>query len=167
MSRPNTKPARRARIAELLQREAIPNQAVLASLLSADGLSVTQATLSRDLDELGAVKVVGPEGSLVYAIPGEGGNPALIAAVSDEMALQRLSRIAGELLVSATSSANLVILRTPPGAAQFLASSIDHAYLPTVLGVIAGDDTVLLVTRDPDGGAQVAAAMLNLAESGR
>ena len=76
MSRPNTKPARRARIAELLQREAIPNQAVLASLLSADGLSVTQATLSRDLDELGAVKVVGPEGSLVYAIPGEGGNPA-------------------------------------------------------------------------------------------
>jgi transcriptional regulator of arginine metabolism len=71
------------------------------------------------------------------------------------------------VLVSADSSANLVVLRTPPGAAQYLASAIDHTVLPSVIGTVAGDDTVLLVTRDPDGGADVAAAMLSLAERGR
>ena len=69
--------------------------------------------------------------------------------------------------MSAEGSANLVVLRTPPGAAQFLASAIDHTVLPTVLGTVAGDDTLLLVTRDPNGGADVAAAMLRLAENGR
>ena len=71
------------------------------------------------------------------------------------------------MLVSADSSANLVVLRTPPGAAQYLASAIDHTVLTSVIGTVAGDDTVLLVTRDPNGGAEVAAAMLSLAENGR
>jgi transcriptional regulator of arginine metabolism len=75
--------------------------------------------------------------------------------------------VSAEVLVSADSSANLVVLRTPPGGAQYLASAIDHTVLPAVIGTVAGDDTVLLVTRDPDGGAQVAAAMLSLAEKGR
>ncbi len=167
MSAPHTKAARRARIADLLQHRVVPNQAVLAELLAADGLTVTQATLSRDLDELGAVKVIGPEGVAVYAVPGQGGDATPVAALGDDVTVARLSRVAGEVLVSADSSANLVVLRTPPGAAQYLASTIDHTVLPTVIGTVAGDDTVLLVTREPDGGSAVAAAMLTLAESGR
>lgn len=167
MSAPHTRAARHARIKALLEHHSVPSQARLAELLSGEGLSVTQATLSRDLDDVGAVKVVGPHGVPVYAVPGQGGDPSLIAAVADEAAVTKLARVAGEVLVSADSSANLVVLRTPPGAAQYLASAIDHTVLPSVIGTVAGDDTVLLVTRDPDGGADVAAAMLSLAERGR
>jgi transcriptional regulator of arginine metabolism len=164
---PNTKAARHARIAELLEHHAVANQARLAELLAADGLAVTQATLSRDLDELGAAKVAGPDGTAVYAVPGEGGDSSLIAGVAYDAAVAKLAKVSGEVLVSADSSANLVVLRTPPGAAQYLASAIDHTVLPSVIGTVAGDDTVLLVTRDPHGGGDVAAAMLSLAENGR
>jgi transcriptional regulator of arginine metabolism len=163
---PNTKAARLARIADLLEHNAVPNQARLAELLEKEGLAVTQATLSRDLDELGAVKVV-TDGQAVYAVPGEGGDPSPVAALGEDAAVARLARVAAEVLVSAEASANLVVLRTPPGAAQYLASVIDHSVLPTVIGTVAGDDTVLLVARDPHGGADVAAAMLSLAENGR
>ena len=167
MSAPHTKAARRARIMTLLEHHAVPNQASLAKLLSDEGVRVTQATLSRDLDDVGAVKVIGPTGAAVYAVPGQGGDTAPVAAVADEAAVTKLARVAGEVLVSAESSANLVVLRTPPGAAQYLASAIDHTVLPSVIGTVAGDDTVLLVTRDPQGGSEVAAAMLSLAEHGR
>ena len=166
MTAPNTKAARHARIVDLLEHNAVPNQARLAELLEKDGLTVTQATLSRDLDELGAVKVV-TDGQALYAVPGEGGDPSPVAALGEDAAVARLARVAAEVLVSAEASANLVVLRTPPGAAQYLASVIDHSVLPTVIGTVAGDDTVLLVARDPDGGADVAAAMLRLAENGR
>lgn len=166
MTAPNTKAARLARIADLLEHNAVPNQARLAELLEKEGLAVTQATLSRDLDELGAVKVV-TDGQAVYAVPGEGGDPSPVAALGEDAAVARLARVAAEVLVSAEASANLVVLRTPPGAAQYLASVIDHSVLPTVIGTVAGDDTVLLVARDPHGGADVAAAMLSLAENGR
>lgn len=166
MTAPNTKAARLARIADLLEHNAVPNQARLAELLEKEGLAVTQATLSRDLDELGAVKVV-TDGQAVYAVPGEGGDPSPVAALGEDAAVARLARVAAEVLVSADASANLVVLRTPPGAAQYLASVIDHSVLPTVIGTVAGDDTVLLVARDPHGGADVAAAMLSLAENGR
>ena len=167
MTAPNTKAARLARIADLLEHNAVPNQARLAELLEKDGVAVTQATLSRDLDEIGAVKVVSADGRSVYAVPGEGGDPSPVAALGEDAAISRLARVAGEVLVSAEASANLVVLRTPPGAAQYLASVIDHSVLPTVIGTVAGDDTVLLVARHPDGGADVAAAMLSLAENGR
>ena len=153
MTTPNTKAARHARIVELLEHQAVTSQLRLAELLANDGLTVTQATLSRDLDEIGATKVVAADGVAVYAVPGQGGDSSLIAAVGDEAAVTRLARVAAEVLVSADHSANLVVLRTPPGAAQYLASVIDH--------------TVLLVTRDPQGGPEVAAAMLRLAENGR
>jgi transcriptional regulator of arginine metabolism len=83
--------------------------------------------------------------------------------VEQELLDARLARLCEELLVTAEASANLVVLRTPPGAAQFLASAVDHSVIPTLLGTIAGDDTVLVVTRDPDGGADVAARFLALA----
>jgi transcriptional regulator of arginine metabolism len=167
MSTPNTKAARHARIVDLLEHQAVTSQLRLAELLAADGLTVTQATLSRDLDEIGAIKVVAADGVAVYAVPGQGGDSSLIAAVGDEAAVTKLARVAAEVLVSADHSANLVVLRTPPGAAQYLASAIDHTVLPSVIGTVAGDDTVLLVTRDPQGGPAVAAAMLRLAENGR
>ena len=77
---------------------------------------------------------------------------------------QRLARLCNELLVSAEATANLVVLRTPPGAAQFLASAFDKSALPDVLGTIAGDDTVLVIGRDPLGGDALARRFLALAD---
>ena len=166
MTVPNTKAARHRRIVEVLRRHPVRSQSALADLLDGDGLVVTQATLSRDLDELGAVKLRSDDGHLVYALPAEGGDPTP-RATPDEGAEARLARLSEELLVSAEHSANVVVLRTPPGAAQFLASAIDHAVLREVIGTVAGDDTVLLVTRDPKGGAATARRLLALAESPR
>jgi transcriptional regulator of arginine metabolism len=153
---PVTKSARQSRIAELIEREAVRSQTELASRLAADGIAVSQGTLSKDLLELGAVRVRTATGELAYALlAGEyaPGTPA---------ALARLTRLCGELLLSAEGSANLTVLRTPPGAAQFFASAIDKVAWDSVLGTIAGDDTVVLVTRDPNGGAAMADAFLNL-----
>jgi transcriptional regulator of arginine metabolism len=161
---PQTRTARHQRIAELLVRHPIRSQSELGRLLAADGLTVTQATLSRDLDELGAVRIRDTSGNLVYAVPAEGGDRTPKVAQNESALEGRLSRLLGELLVSAESSANLVVARTPPGAAQFLASAFDHAGLPEILGCIAGDDTVLLISRDPAGGADLAARLLRTAE---
>ena len=166
MAVPNTKAARHRRIVDVLSCHAVRSQSVLADLLESEGLTVTQATLSRDLDELGAVKLRGEHGHLVYALPGEGGDPTP-RPLPGEGAESRLARLTEELVVGVEHSANIVVLRTPPGAAQFLASAIDHTALPEVIGTVAGDDTVLLVTRDPSGGADVAARVLHLAESPR
>jgi transcriptional regulator of arginine metabolism len=160
---PPTKVARHRRIVEILRRMPVRSQVELAQRLTADGVVVTQATLSRDLVELGAVKVRHPEGGLIYAAPGEGGDRAPTGVLNQEMLDARLARLCEELLVTAEASANLVVLHTPPGAAQFLASAIDHSVLPDVLGSIAGDDTVLVVTRDALGGEAVAARFLALA----
>jgi transcriptional regulator of arginine metabolism len=157
-----TKAARQRTIVDLVWRHEIRSQNELADLLSGEGFAVTQATLSRDLVELGAVKVRAGSG-LVYALPGEGGDRTPVAGVGREQLDARLARLCEELLVSAEASANLVVLRTPPGAAQFLASAIDASVVPAVLGTIAGDDTVLVVAREPDGGRAVAERLLALA----
>jgi transcriptional regulator of arginine metabolism len=163
----HTKAARHQRIVGLLGQTRVRSQGQLVGLLAGEGFTVTQATLSRDLDELGAVKVRDSRGALCYAVPAEGGDPTP-RPVPDEPgqpgAVDALRRRFEDLLVSVDSSGNIVILRTPPGGAQYLASSIDHTLLPEVIGTVAGDDTVLLVTRDPAGGADVAAALLALAE---
>lgn len=194
---PSTKAARQARIAAILSRERVHSQERLAELLYRyAGLSVAQATLSRDLDDLGVVRLRGPGGALIYALPevpgGPGSQPGLglgavagpglpgrTTAVPDVHYLvdagategsafgqvpPRLVRHLKELLTSAEASANLVVLRTPAGAAQFLASVIDHAAWPAILGTVAGDDTVLVITRDPAGGDALAAEFLRLAD---
>jgi len=174
---PLTKAARHAQIASILSQKSVPvrSQEELAELLNQRGVRVTQATLSRDLEELGAVRLRGQDGGLVYALPGEpgpgglGGNLAALLsggpfAPSAADPAARLARIAAELLVSAEASANLVVLRTPAGAAQLLASAIDHAGWPSVLGTVGGDDTVLVISRDPAGGEGLAQALLHLAE---
>ncbi|GEL94193.1 arginine repressor [Cellulomonas composti] len=160
---PTTKAARQALVVGLLARETVYSQHRLAELLADEGVSVTQATLSRDLVELGAVKVRTSSGALAYAVPAEGVPRTAAPSQPDEEHLAaRLARLCEELLLTAESSGNLVVLRTPPGAAQFLASAIDHSVLPAVLGTIAGDDTVLVISRDSDGAA-LAARFLALA----
>ena len=158
---PQTKAARQQRIADLLGRTDVRSQTQLAQLLADDGIDVTQATLSRDLVQMGAVRVRGATGELVYAVPSEGGDRTPRAA--DLAGDARLAKVASEVLVSAEASANLVVLRTPPGAAQFLASALDKAELGNVLGTIAGDDTVLVISRDPKGGDALAQRLLALA----
>ncbi len=154
-----TRPARHARIAGLIAAQPVTSQAHLARLLAEAGVEVTQATLSRDLEELGAVKLRGSDGAPAsYVLPPE--NAPLRPAQSLP---GRLTRMLGELLTSAEGSANLAVLRTPPGAAQFLASALDKIGLPDVLGTIAGDDTLLVVARDPVGGAALADRLLALA----
>ncbi len=228
---PVTKTARQARIAAILAREQVRSQEELAELLERyASVHVTQATLSRDLDELGVVRLRANSGALVYALPEEPGGPGsrpggVIApgspdtsaspvtpgkrAVSGPSAAAansaapdrpittagpgapakhgkpgvaepgvkatghesphdaRLARYLGELMTSAEGSANLVVLRTPAGAAQFLASVIDHAALSSVLGTVAGDDTILIITRDPAGGDAVAADFLRRSQRRR
>ena len=164
---PATKIARQARVQALLYSRAVRSQAELATLLADDGLVVGQATLSRDLVELRAVRVRGAEGALIYALPREGGERGVHSASSQEQLDTRLIRLCGELLVTAEASANIAVLRTPPGAANFLALAIDHSVMPSILGTIAGDDTVMVISREPLGGSEVAARFLQFAaESG-
>jgi transcriptional regulator of arginine metabolism len=200
---PATKASRHARIVAILSREQVHSQEQLASLLGQyAAMHVTQATLSRDLDELGVVRLRAADGALVYALPGDPGGhgspagtsfdypererPTPDAPISGEAEAAttarqatgtqetgaaassgRLIRYLKELLTSAEASANLVVLRTPAGAAQFLASAIDHAAWPAVLGTVAGDDTVLVIARDPAGGDALAADFLHLADRRR
>jgi transcriptional regulator of arginine metabolism len=164
-SSPVTKAARHAQITAILAQPGSPvrSQDELVERLGRRGVRVTQATLSRDLEELGAVRLRG-----VYALPGEAG-PGGIGVQPGASGLGgdpsgRLARIAQELLIAAEASANLVVLRTPAGAAQLLASVIDHSGWPEVLGTVGGDDTVLVIARDPVGGGKLARALLQLAE---
>lgn len=160
---PLTKSARQQLIYDLLANREVHSQTELAELLATRGVHVTQATLSRDLVDLDAVKVRISSGALAYAVPAEGGNRVLVAGES-AAASHRLSRMCAELLVSAEASANLVVLRTPPGAAQYLASALDRAELNDVLGTIGGDDTIMVISRRPHGGADLARRLTALAD---
>lgn len=163
---PPTKTARHARVVGLLRSHQVRSQTELAELLAAEGLHVTQGTLSRDLVELGASRVRGAFGHLVYAVPGDGGDrtPQVGEFATFET---RLARLCQEVLVSAEASANLVVLRTPPGAAQYFASAIDRVGWGSILGTIAGDDTILLITRSADGGEQLARDLVLMSETGK
>jgi transcriptional regulator of arginine metabolism len=157
------KAARHARIVAVLNERTVRSQVELAAILAGAGFHVAQATLSRDLDELGAVKLRTPDGGLpVYVVP-EDGAPLTVRSV-DDAPPQRLARLVGELVTSAEASANLVVLRTPPGAAHFLASALDRAGVPDVLGTIAGDDTILVISRDPKGGDRLVRQILALSQ---
>ena len=146
-----TRAGRQARIVAILSSKSVRSQSELAAMLAAEGIDVTQATLSRDLEELGAVKLRGADGGTpVYVIPDDGSPVRGI-----EGGTARLARLLGELLVSADASGNLAVLRTPPGAAHYLASALDRAALHDVVGTIAGDDTLLVVAREPRTGAEL------------
>jgi transcriptional regulator of arginine metabolism len=149
------KPQRQHRIARLLEEQVISSQVQLVELLATEGLNLTQATVSRDLEELGAVKVRIPGGQMAYAIP---------ELARDRVAPEEvLKKVLGEFLVEAAYSANLAVLRTPPGSAHVVASALDRAGLPDVLGTVAGDDTVLVVSPSPEGGQKISARLARLA----
>jgi transcriptional regulator of arginine metabolism len=148
------KPQRQHRIARLLEEQVISSQVQLVELLATEGLNLTQATVSRDLEELGAVKVRIPGGAMAYAIP---------ELAKDRVAPEDvLRKVLGEFLVEAGHSANLAVLRTPPGSAHVVASALDRANLPDVLGTVAGDDTVLVVC-PPEGGEKMSARLARMA----
>ena len=149
------KTQRHHRIAGLLERHAVGSQAQLVDLLSAEGVVATQATVSRDLEELGAVKVRVPGGDAVYAIP---------ELPRDQLAPRdHLERVLGDWVVEVAHSANLVVLRTPPGSAHVVGSALDRAGVEGVIGTVAGDDTVLVVASERTGGAKVAKRLSSLA----
>jgi transcriptional regulator of arginine metabolism len=157
-----TRTGRRQLILDILGRQSVRSQGELLEILSRDGFAVTQATLSRDLLELGAVKV--REGkALVYAVPGEGGDRTARVAPGPDEVSSRLRRQCEELLVTAQVSANLVVVRTPSGAANYLASALDHAGENNIMGTIAGDDTIVIITGGEPQSLSLANRLLALA----
>lgn len=149
------KPQRQHRIAKLLAEQAVTSQAHLVDLLGAEGVAATQATVSRDLDDLGAIKVRVPGGATVYAVP---------EFVPERVApLDQLRRVMGEWVADVTHSGHLVVVRTPPGCAHVVASALDRSGLEGLLGTVAGDDTMLCVATEAVGGEQLAAGLRDLA----
>jgi transcriptional regulator of arginine metabolism len=150
-----SKVQRQQAIARLIQQHEVTNQAQLVDLLGDEGISATQATVSRDLEDLGAVKVRVPGGATVYAVPEFA--PERVAP------LDQLRRVMGEWVAEVTHSENLVVIRTPPGCAHVVASALDRSGIDGLLGTVAGDDTMLCVATEPVGGAQLAATLRDLA----
>ena len=149
---------RQHRIARLLESRAVTSQVHLVELLAAEGIDATQTTVSRDLDELGAIKVRLPGGESAYALPEL---PSRQVAPEDH-----LRRVLGEWVVEVHHSGNLVVLRTPPGSAHVVGSALDRSAYPGIIGTVAGDDTVLVVAADPSGGRAVAARLASLSGMG-
>ena len=149
------KAARQQALAALLRTRQVSSQALVLEHLRSQGFDATQATISRDLDDLGAVKVRGPAGRLVYALPEPGGGHG---ADHDE-----IRRILGGSLLAIVPSGNLVVLRTPPGHAAALASTLDRAGIAGVAGTVAGDDTVLVVCTERTPGRVMARQLAAMA----
>lgn len=151
MTNPVTRTARQARILDILERYRVSSQVQLSELLLDEGIDITQATLSRDLDELGAKKVRPDGGRAFYAV-------GLVDGQRIEQPRgpqEKLRRMLDDLLVSVDFTGNIAVLRTPPGAAQYLASFIDRVGMNEVVGTIAGDDTVFVLAREPMTGKEL------------
>ncbi len=152
------RPGKRQRqhlLARLIAEHRVHNQARLVELLAAEGVEATQATVSRDLEDLGAIKVRVPGSESVYAVPDL---PAEQVAPEDH-----LRRVFGEWVVEVAHSANLVVLRTPPGSAHVVASALDRAGVTGVVGTVAGDDTLIVVVDESVGGSDMADQLAALA----
>lgn len=150
-----SKTQRQHRISKMLAEHAVTSQTQLVELLADAGIGATQATVSRDLEDLGAIKVRVPGGETVYAIPE--------LAHSQVAPEDHVRRVLGEWAVDVVSSGNLVVLRTPPGSAHVVASALDRAGIPEIIGTVAGDDTLLVVAAELAGGERVAALLRELA----
>jgi len=149
------KTQRQHRVAKMLAEHPVASQTQLVELLAASGVAATQATVSRDLEELGAVKVRVPGGEMVYAVP---------ELPRDRLApLDHLRRVLADWVVSVATSGNLVVVQTPPGCAHVVGSAIDRSGIDGILGTVAGDDTLLLVADERPGAATVATKISALA----
>jgi transcriptional regulator of arginine metabolism len=160
-----TKTARHQRIIDVLSRSVVHTQDELREALLASGLDVTQATLSRDLVELGATKVIAEDGSAIYAISDPGSLTSSAALGPDTDSAGRLARVTAEVMTGADFANNIVVLHTKPGAANYLAGAIDRNAWPDVLGSVAGDDTVIVVARTNESAESMCEALLALCSS--
>ena len=142
--------ARRAKAIALIKAGVVHSQSDLVKLLKKAGFDVTQATASRDLEELGAVRSRSESGELIYQL-----------GTTADGSIARSMPLPSDLILSVESSGNLAVVRTPPGGAQFLASSLDNSGLENIIGTIAGDDTVLVVSKKATGGADLAKELLS------
>jgi len=143
-----TKVHRQATIGRLIGEHEVTSQPQLIELLAGEGIDATQATVSRDLDDIGAIKVRVPSGNSVYAIP---------EFAPDRLApADQLRRVMGEWVADVACSGNIVVLRTPPGCAHVVASALDRSRVDGLLGTVAGDDTLMCVSSSADGGALAA-----------
>ena len=135
-----SKTQRQHRIIRMLERQPISSQSQLIEMLAADGVEATQATVSRDLEEIGAIKVRIPGGAMAYAMPEQ---------TKDRVATDdHLHRVMSEFVVDVQASGNLVVVHTPVGSAHVVGSALDRAGFPDVIGTLAGDDTLLLIVAD-------------------
>lgn len=150
-----SKPQRQHRIGKMLSDRVVSSQEQIVELLGAEGVVATQATVSRDLEELGAVKVRIPGGEMAYAIPE---HHKTQSAPDDH-----LRRVMGDFVVEVAHNGNLVVLRTPPGSAHVVASALDRAGLDHVLGSVAGDDTIFVLCAESTDGATLAQHLGGLA----
>ena len=150
-----SKTQRQHLIGELLEANKVTSQTRLVDLLAGENVDATQATVSRDLEDLGAIKVRIGGGETIYAVPEM---PAERVAPDDH-----LRRVLGDWVVDVAHSLNIVVLRTPPGSAHVVAAALDRAGLDGVLGTVAGDDTMLVVADEHFGGAALAAHLADLA----
>ena len=150
-----SKTSRQHRIVQLLGEVAVVSQTQLVELLEAEGIEATQATVSRDLEDIGAIKVRVPGGDLVYGLP-EHANETV--APTDH-----LRRVLSDWVAEVNSSHNLVVVKTPPGSAHVVASALDRSGLEGVLGTVAGDDSILIVATEEVTGADLANTIRTLA----
>lgn len=149
-----SKRARQGAILRLIEESAISTQSEMAAALADRGFGVTQTTVSRDLAELGLVKVRNTAGALVYAAPG--------AADADQ--LEAMSIAMQRWVLDIASSGNLAVLRTPNGYADPVSQAIDDSGHPDIIGTIAGENTVLVIVADHSSGATVARSLNELIE---
>ncbi len=158
---PSSVVASRARIATLVVETSVASQEELGRLLADEGITVTQATLSRDLDALGAVKELSADGGTRYHIPGQQEWDTSLP-VGDAA----LPRTLHETLLKAEAAQNIAVVHTPPGAAQYLAGHIDRSGLFEPVGSVAGDDTIVIVMRSDSAAHDLCETLVNLSEKG-
>ena len=143
----DTRTRRQKAIADLIRAGSLTSQEELTARLAELGFAVTQATVSRDLDQIGAVKVK-RGGTIAYALPEQIGD--------SDWAASRLERILGEWVQSVEAAGNMIVMKTPPGSAHLVGLALDQAKLPEIAGTVCGDDTLFLVTRDGADTHQIA-----------
>lgn len=160
---PRTMSARRARVASIIASRPVSSQDELRRLLADEGITVTQATLSRDLDALGAAKRASDNGTIVYVVDGVSAVDTSIPAPASDAAL---TRVTAELLLRAEASGSIAVLHTPPGAAQFYAGYLDRSERFSPVGTVAGDDTIIIVMRTAAAAREMCRTLLSLAERG-
>lgn len=151
--------ARLSLLRGLLGEARFTSQQELSQELASDGVRVSQSTLSKDLVALGAMRRRAEDGSLVYALGDD--------AAPHTAALAKLARLCSEMLQTIRSTGNQIVLRTPPGAAQYFAATMDGVRLPGVMGTIAGDDTVLVITTTAAATEKLVASLSDMTRTGK